>query len=371
MSDHFSGPAVMGDPSVDITDFYAFPSPERPGNLVLIMDVFPLATSQSFFSDVVTHRFRLRPLTRSGGSVAPGTAEHTIDVTFNDVPEGTRCRRAASSHRTGARRASSSATPLEQDGMRVFAGLVERPVLHGRRGRAPHGYVGQAVLRHGREHRPVSRRPVDRRRGSVCADRRTLRWRHARWRHRGEPRHAPRQADPDRTSRTAGDQELRPGQPDARSAHEGRRASRPLQPRRRLCALPGISTALRVASRCEPGLLRWSRRQDGVAARSRRAPSVARSAHRRFPDPRSRARIRAGRLPRDRTRADRQPPARERRRSLARRRHPRRAAHADGEWRARRAVRRRRRRSHQAGQPDRFLTCASPTIEPTCRYRHF
>ena len=52
MSDHFSGPAVMGDPSVDITDFYAFPSPERPGNLVLIMDVFPMATPQSFFSDV-------------------------------------------------------------------------------------------------------------------------------------------------------------------------------------------------------------------------------------------------------------------------------------------------------------------------------
>ena len=52
MSDHFSGPAVMGDPAVDITDFYAFPSPERPGNLVLIMNVFPMATSQSFFSDV-------------------------------------------------------------------------------------------------------------------------------------------------------------------------------------------------------------------------------------------------------------------------------------------------------------------------------
>jgi len=41
MSDHFSGPAVLGDPSADITDFYAFPSPERPENLVLIMDVFP------------------------------------------------------------------------------------------------------------------------------------------------------------------------------------------------------------------------------------------------------------------------------------------------------------------------------------------
>ena len=86
MSDHFSGPAVMGDPSVDITDFYAFPSPERPGNLVLIMDVFPMATAQALFSDVVTHRFRLRPLARSGGGVTPGTAEYTIDVTFNEVP---------------------------------------------------------------------------------------------------------------------------------------------------------------------------------------------------------------------------------------------------------------------------------------------
>ena len=86
MSDHFSGPAVINDPSVDITDVYAFPSPERPGNLVLIMDVFPMATAQARFSDVVTHRFRLRPLTFSGRSVTPGNAEHTIDVTFDDAP---------------------------------------------------------------------------------------------------------------------------------------------------------------------------------------------------------------------------------------------------------------------------------------------
>src|ERR1700750_3008609 len=89
MSDHFSGPSVMGDPAVDITDFYAFVSPERPGNLVLIMDVFPLATSQSFFSDVVTNRFRLRPLTPSNGSITLGPIEYSIDVRFSDVPERT------------------------------------------------------------------------------------------------------------------------------------------------------------------------------------------------------------------------------------------------------------------------------------------
>ena len=127
MSDHFSGPAVMGDPSVDITDFYAFPSPERPGNLVLIMNVFPLATSQSFFSDVVTYRFRLRPLTRSGGSITHGAAEHTIDVTFSDVPEGSSVQKGHVVTSDGRAASFVVGKPLEQDGMRVFAGLVSDP----------------------------------------------------------------------------------------------------------------------------------------------------------------------------------------------------------------------------------------------------
>ena len=127
MSDHFSGPAVMGDPAADITDFYAFPSPERPGNLVLIMDVFPLATSQSFFSDVITHRFRLRPLTLSGGSVTAGTAEYTIDVIFNDVPEGTSIQKCNIITSDGREASFVVGAPFELDGMRVFAGLVSDP----------------------------------------------------------------------------------------------------------------------------------------------------------------------------------------------------------------------------------------------------
>jgi Domain of unknown function (DUF4331) len=127
MSDHFSGPAVMGDPAVDITDFYAFPSPERPGNIVLISDVFPLATPQSFFSDVLTHRFRLRPLTRSGGHVTHGSAEYTIDVTFEDVPEGTSVQKGNIVTSDGREASFLVGTPFERDGMRVFAGLVSDP----------------------------------------------------------------------------------------------------------------------------------------------------------------------------------------------------------------------------------------------------
>ena len=127
MADHFSGPAVMGDPAVDITDFYAFPSPERPGNLVLIMDVFPMATPQAFFSDVVTHRFRLRPLTRSGARFVPGTTEYCIDVSFNDVSEGTSVQKGKILTTDGRQVSFVVGNVLEQDGMRVFAGLVSDP----------------------------------------------------------------------------------------------------------------------------------------------------------------------------------------------------------------------------------------------------
>ena len=127
MSDHFSGPAVMGDPAVDITDFYAFPSPERPGNLVLIMDVFPLATPESLFSDVLTHRFRLRPLSRSRGHVTHGTAEYTIDVTFEDVPEGASVQKGNIVTSDGRKASFLVGKPFEQNGMHVFAGLVSDP----------------------------------------------------------------------------------------------------------------------------------------------------------------------------------------------------------------------------------------------------
>ena len=127
MSDHFSGPAVIGDPSIDITDFYAFPSPEKPGNLVLIMNVFPMANVQSFFSDVLTHRFRLRPLTRSGGKITHGVAEYSIDFTFNDVPEGSSVQKGSVITSDGHEASFLVGESLEKNGIRVFTGLVSDP----------------------------------------------------------------------------------------------------------------------------------------------------------------------------------------------------------------------------------------------------
>ena len=62
MSDHISGPRALAEPIADITDVYAFPSPERPGHLVLVMNTLPFAQPGDGLSDGLVYRFRLRPL---------------------------------------------------------------------------------------------------------------------------------------------------------------------------------------------------------------------------------------------------------------------------------------------------------------------
>lgn len=63
MSDHFSGPRAIAGPAGDICDFYVFPSPSRPGWVVLVMTVHPNAKPDTAFSDAITFRFRMRPVT--------------------------------------------------------------------------------------------------------------------------------------------------------------------------------------------------------------------------------------------------------------------------------------------------------------------
>ena len=91
MSDHISGPRALAEPIADITDVYAFPSPERPGRLVLVMNTLPFAQPSDRFSDGLVYRFRIRPLTRAeSDGHAPFAAsedEFGFDCVFAE-PEG-------------------------------------------------------------------------------------------------------------------------------------------------------------------------------------------------------------------------------------------------------------------------------------------
>jgi hypothetical protein len=90
VSHHISGPRAVAEPIADITDLYAFPSPERPGHLVLVLDTLPFAPPTGRFSDSLIYRFRLRELTRNGGGAqapfSPRDDEFVIDCVFS-TPE--------------------------------------------------------------------------------------------------------------------------------------------------------------------------------------------------------------------------------------------------------------------------------------------
>jgi len=136
MSDRFSGPQ-FADPAADITGLYAFPSPERPGHLVLVLNVFPAAAPGALFSDAISYRFRVRPVTPAVVGAAPrfevGDDEYAFTVTFTaPVPGngGVLSAQAGMRAAPGGRQVwlrLGDDKPAQVPGLRVFAGT--RPAV--------------------------------------------------------------------------------------------------------------------------------------------------------------------------------------------------------------------------------------------------
>ncbi len=100
-----SGPRALADPVVDITDVYAFPSPQQPGLLVLVLNVFPSAEPAALFSDAVDYRFRLRPVTVAGDSAAAfavGEKEYIVSCRFSWPRSMPKAARRSSSRKAPA-----------------------------------------------------------------------------------------------------------------------------------------------------------------------------------------------------------------------------------------------------------------------------
>jgi hypothetical protein len=132
VSDHISGPRALAEPSLDITDAYAFPSPERPGQLVLVMNTLPFAQPSARFSDGLVYRFRLRPVAAAArddpAPFAVGAEEFTFDCLFSAPMSGSG---ASGPNQDGACTTSAGETVSfsvdderggSAHGVRVFAG---------------------------------------------------------------------------------------------------------------------------------------------------------------------------------------------------------------------------------------------------------
>src|ERR1043165_5485039 len=84
MSDHVDGPRQIGDPAADITDLFAFTSPQDPARTVLAMCVFPSAGENAIFSNVIDHTIAVRRVTVAGVGNAASfqPADEEIRFTF-------------------------------------------------------------------------------------------------------------------------------------------------------------------------------------------------------------------------------------------------------------------------------------------------
>src|SRR6185503_19829898 len=138
MSDHVDGPRSIGEPAADITDLFAFTSPENPARTVLAMCVFPSAGEDAMFSNVIDHAIVVRRVTVAG--VGPAAKfQPADDETRFTVRFGALQRDAAGNVRqTGVCRLQGgrtlSLTVNDEKGastpkgdVRVFAGLRSDP----------------------------------------------------------------------------------------------------------------------------------------------------------------------------------------------------------------------------------------------------
>ena len=84
MSDHVDGPRQIGDPPADITDLFAFTSPENPAHTVLALCVFPSAGENAVFSNVIDYAIAVRrvSVTGVGNSAKFQPADRELRFTF-------------------------------------------------------------------------------------------------------------------------------------------------------------------------------------------------------------------------------------------------------------------------------------------------
>jgi hypothetical protein len=138
MSDHVDGPRSIGEPAGDVTDLFAFTSPENPARTVLAMCVFPSAGEDAIFSNAIDHSIAVRRVSVAGvGNAAkfkPADDETRFSFRFDVLQRdatGKVIQRGVCSLPDGRKLTltvndeNGSSTP--EGDVRVFAGLRSDP----------------------------------------------------------------------------------------------------------------------------------------------------------------------------------------------------------------------------------------------------
>jgi hypothetical protein len=130
-SDHLDGPRATSDPQADITDVFAFTSPEDPTRVVLALAVTPYAGDASSFSTDVAYAFRVRRV----AALQPLTLYDTVlDVTCNFSGDDGGASTVTCAGPAGMQASADVGQITAGGAMRVFAGLRSDPAFFDRQG---------------------------------------------------------------------------------------------------------------------------------------------------------------------------------------------------------------------------------------------
>ena len=132
-SDHIDGPVTINHAVADISDLFVFPSPDFPGHLTVIMNVYGGVAADGHFSDKVAYSVLVRHAGIRGARQEPGfetSGDYRVSCTFETphglfAPHWITCKSS-----TGAtiRKRVGELTPGDVNGgLRVFAGRRSEP----------------------------------------------------------------------------------------------------------------------------------------------------------------------------------------------------------------------------------------------------
>jgi hypothetical protein len=135
-SDHLDGPRTTADPQADITDVFAFTSPENPAHVVLAMAVTPYAGPGATFSSAVDYVFRVRRVAAPQPLTIDATAlDVTCDFSGGDAaPQRVTCTAPGGLTATAAVGDTRGGDAGASGAMRVFAGPRSDPAFFDRQG---------------------------------------------------------------------------------------------------------------------------------------------------------------------------------------------------------------------------------------------
>lgn len=132
-SDHVDGSVTIKDKVADISDLFVFPSPLTPGNLVMVMNVYPFITRNGHFSDKVNYSFMLRRAVKAGSGLNAGFTlddmEFRFDCTFETPHDETHWITCKTPNGLSIRSEIDKIDGIESGGVRLFAGRRADPFL--------------------------------------------------------------------------------------------------------------------------------------------------------------------------------------------------------------------------------------------------